>query len=138
MRIFPKSSRFPHFTRETIEAEAKARKFVYTWMGDSLVNCLKSSMHDFGNLICCQITETISKNSNIEIRNNIKTLMFKIQNKNVLILVFSVLAIDILGKFRRILRPVGGVIHSLEFVSSFDIRISDFPVPHRWVKRMHL
>jgi hypothetical protein len=31
-----------------------------------------------------------------EDRNNIKILMFKIQNKNVLILVFSVLVIDIL------------------------------------------
>jgi len=27
---------------------------------------------------------------------------------------------------------------SFVFVSSFDIRIFDFPVTHRWVKRMNL
>ena len=63
------------------------------------------------------------KNTNIEIRNNIEILIFKILNKNILIWPFLVLVIDIFVIF---------------ICFEFRYSISDFPVTHRWVKRMDL
>ena len=36
VRRFPRSTRFPHFSRENLEKEARRREIVYCWLGDLL------------------------------------------------------------------------------------------------------
>jgi len=69
-------------------------------------------MLDSGNLTCTKsaIANAKFRISKSEIRNNIKIQMFKIQNKYVIVLSLSVFSLRFL---------------SFEFVSCFDIRISD-------------
>ncbi len=79
-----------------------------------LVLCPESSVFYFGNLSCRRNAAKCTKTriSKSEIRNNIKIRMFKIQNKDGLVLLFSVFVIDIF------------VIRNLFRASIFEFRIS--------------